>query len=272
VAEGSKAFVSFSGGNAGIALAYVAKQLGVPCHLFLPSFVSNRIIERMRQFGAHIQVVPTSAEARDTAKRFATSDPTLTLIHPYDDEDLWEGYSTIVGEMKKQLNGMTPSCIVLSVGGGGMLMGMVRGFKKHGWEKVPIVAMETEGAHKLNKSIKAGALVENVMTSIAKTLGAPSVAPKVMEDAVKNFNVISHVQSDASAIEACLKFSDDHAFCVEPSCGVSLSAVYEGILPEIFRSNGQELGDGPVVVLVCGGCDSSVKILKEYAEQLGIEI
>lgn len=107
-------------------------------------------------------------------------------------------------------------------------MGLTKGFEKHGissnmklcefallnymqrclsgWETVPILAMETEGAHSFNKSIKAGAVVENVMTSIAKTLGAPSVAPKLMEILPK-FDIISNVQSDAAAVEACLRFS-----------------------------------------------------------------
>lgn len=71
---------------------------------------------------------------------------------------------------------------------------------------MPILAMETSGAHSFNKSIKAGQIVENVMTSIAKTLGAPSVCPRLMEMLPK-FNITSHVQSDAAAVEACLKFS-----------------------------------------------------------------
>lgn len=75
-----------------------------------------------------------------------------------------------------------------------------------GWEDIPIIAVETFGAHTLNKSIKAGKIVENVMTSIAKTLGAPSVAPKVLEN-LPNFNVISEVQPDSAAVDACLKFA-----------------------------------------------------------------
>lgn len=47
------------------------------------------------------------------------------------------------------------------------------------------------------------------MTSIAKTLGAPSVAEKVMEN-LPNFNVISEVQPDSAAVEACLKFTGRH--------------------------------------------------------------
>lgn len=121
---------------------------------------------------------------------------------------------------------------MLSVGGGGMLLGFMTGMKRcgnsrntspifgilsnynfrQGWEDIPIVAVETDGAHSLNKSIKAGKCVDNVMTSVAKTLGAPSVAPKVMEN-LPNFNVISVVQPDSAAIEACLKFAGN-AFIV----------------------------------------------------------
>lgn len=67
--------------------------------------------------------------------------------------------------------------------------------------------------------------------------------------------------------------TDDHAFCVEPSCGVTLSVIYQGLLPSILEKNGYELIPGrPVVALVCGGQDTSVKILTEYAEQLNVPI
>ncbi|XP_037043687.1 L-serine dehydratase/L-threonine deaminase-like [Bradysia coprophila] len=269
---GYKKFISFSGGNAGISLAYVASQMNIPCHIIVPSFVSERITNRMKSLGAVVETAPDSRQAQLEAIRLADSSPEYSLIHPYDDEDLWDGYSTIIDEIKKQLNGKIPSCLLLSVGGGGMLLGFMTGLKRHGWEDIPIIAVETFGAHCLNKSIIAGKSVDNVMTSIAKTLGAPSVAPKVLEN-LPNFRVISEVQPDSAAIEACLKFSDDHAFCVEPSCGVTLSVIYEGLLPGIMERNGFELlPDRPVVVLVCGGQDASVKILKEYAEKLNVPI
>lgn len=43
-----------------------------------------------------------------------------------------DGYSSIIDEIKKQLNGKVPSCLLLSVGGGGMLLGFMTGMKRHG--------------------------------------------------------------------------------------------------------------------------------------------
>ena len=44
--------------------------------------------------------------------------------------------------------------LVLSVGGGGLLCGVIEGLIKVGWPDVPVVAVETEGAASLARSVK----------------------------------------------------------------------------------------------------------------------
>jgi L-serine/L-threonine ammonia-lyase len=75
-----------------------------------------------------------------------------------------------------------------------------------GWEEVPVLAMETVGSECFHKSLKAGSLVEITLTSIAKSLGARSVAPTLME-IHKKFNIISKVLPDKDAVSACLRFA-----------------------------------------------------------------
>lgn len=69
-----------------------------------------------------------------------------------------EGHTTLVKELESQLDGK-PGAVVLSVGGGGLLNGVVEGLRRAGWEDVPIIAMETVGAHSLNAAMKVGELV-----------------------------------------------------------------------------------------------------------------
>ena len=52
-----------------------------------------------------------------------------------------------------------PDVVVASVGGGGLLNGIVLGMERAGWKDVPIVAMETVGAHCFNAAVKAGKVV-----------------------------------------------------------------------------------------------------------------
>jgi len=75
-----------------------------------------------------------------------------------------------------------------------------------GWEKVPLLAMETVGSECFNMSVKAGKLMEVQLTSIAKTLGARTVTPALME-VLPRFTIHSHVLPDKEAVRGCIKFA-----------------------------------------------------------------
>lgn len=64
----------------------------------------------------------------------------------------------MVRELKEDLE-VKPGAVVLSVGGGGLLCGVVQGLREVGWGDVPVIAMETAGAHSLNATLRAGQLV-----------------------------------------------------------------------------------------------------------------
>lgn len=69
-----------------------------------------------------------------------------------------EGHASLVRELKESL-GTPPGAVVLAVGGGGLLAGVTAGLLEVGWQHVPIVAMETRGAHSFNAALQAGRLV-----------------------------------------------------------------------------------------------------------------
>ena len=71
-----------------------------------------------------------------------------------------EGHSSIIDEVAAQLHGLTPDLVVLSVGGGGLMNGVLTGMHRAGWTDVPLLAMETEGARSLNACAEAGKWVE----------------------------------------------------------------------------------------------------------------
>lgn len=62
--------------------------------------------------------------------------------------------------MCQQLCGIVPDAIVVSVGGGGLLNGVLEGLYRVGWEGVPVVAMETEGADSLAACQREGRWAE----------------------------------------------------------------------------------------------------------------
>lgn len=63
----------------------------------------------------------------------------------------------MIGEAAASLGpDMKPGALVVSVGGGGLLCGVVQGLRDVGWADVPIIAMETVGANCFNAAVKAG--------------------------------------------------------------------------------------------------------------------
>jgi len=74
-----------------------------------------------------------------------------------------EGHESLIVETAAQLASMSvsgpPDLVVLSVGGGGLMIGVSQGMDRVGWSAVPILAMETDGANCFNAAVKANKLV-----------------------------------------------------------------------------------------------------------------
>ena len=68
------------------------------------------------------------------------------------------GHASMMKEAAEQLP-RKPDVVIVSVGGGGLLNGLLEGMWAVGWQDVPCVAMETHGANCLNAALKTGSQV-----------------------------------------------------------------------------------------------------------------
>ena len=125
-AKGAKRLVCPSGGNAGHAVAYCARELGMESTIVIPGSTSDYMAGVIRREGA--QVVKCGRiydDAQQRAMEIVESDPEAVFVHPFDHPLLWAGHSTLVDELVEQTD--KPDAIVLSVGGGGLLNGVASG-------------------------------------------------------------------------------------------------------------------------------------------------
>ena len=276
VRRGATTLVSSSGGNAGLAVAYSGQRLGAPVAVVVPETTPEFIRDRLRSYEADVivhgsQWSEANAEAERVAERLNGA-----LVHPFEGETTWIGHATVIHEIADDLAALgappdriRPSAVVTCVGGGGLLAGVLRGLREVGWgDDVLAVAAETTGADSLATSLDR----DEVSTlpgiaSVAKSLGAASPSPAVFEMCRGNPLVASWRVSDADAVEACAKFADDHRVLVEPACGAALAAVYSGKCDAL---NAGTIGEGPVVVEVCGGAIIDRATLDAYCEQFGV--
>ena len=253
--KGTKGFVSSSGGNAGLAVAYSGKRLGLPVTIIVPSTTPEHVREKMRILEAHVLEHGNVWDESDIFARDYAKTHQCSYIHPFDDPAIWTGHSTLIDELKTQ--GPKPDLIVCSVGGGGLLCGIVEGLWNHNWSDVPVMAVETCGAASLHASVQAGQLISiDSITSIAKTLGARKVASKALEW-TKNHPITCVQVSDAQTIQACIALLNEQRVLVEPACSASY-CVLSSRHPLVDQAQN-------IVIVICGGSGITIDMLQEWS-------
>ncbi|KAL8952415.1 MAG: hypothetical protein Q9222_001692 [Ikaeria aurantiellina] len=266
-------FYCSSGGNAGLACVTAARSLDRQATVVVPLSTKPLMITKIKNAGAHqvIQMGESWKEA-DTylREKLLKYDEGGVYVPPFDHPEVWNGNSTLVEEVDKQLReqgGDAADAMVCSVGGGGLLCGLLLGLEKQSWGSgCKVLALETEGAESLNKAFASGHLVTLPgITSIATSLGATRVAEKALELALKH-HVKSAVLSDAEAAMGCWRFADDERMIVEAACGVNVAVCYDGrlkkLLPELRATS-------KVVIVVCGGSNVTLETLMAYRKEYG---
>lgn len=257
LSQGAQSFISSSGGNAGIAVAYCGRILGVPVTVVVPQSTTPRAIEAIGQEGAEV-IIRGKSWQESHAHALQMTNPERILIHPFDDPLLWAGHASMIDEVTGA--GVVPDMVVLSVGGGGLLCGVIEGLRRNAMTSVPVLAVETSGADSLSLSVREKRLCAlEEITSIATTLGAKQVARQAF-DYCSSHEVISHVVSDQAAVDGCLKFLLDHRVMVEPACGASLSVFSEPLDCIADKKN--------VLVIVCGGAGVTIEQLNSWKHDL----
>ena len=253
-------FVSSSGGNAGLAVAYSGKQLNVNTTVIIPESTPSFMVNKISEMGAKVLIHGKNWNEADQRAREIAQAPDHAYISPFDHPLLWEGHASVIEEASHQMD--KPDAIVLSVGGGGLLSGVYHGLIQVGWGSVPILTAETQGAASLALSIEQKErVVLDEIDTIATSLGAKSICEQAFLISQKHC-LLPYVLTDQQALKACLTFYQHYHTLVEPACGASLALLTEKL---IDSSQYQK-----VLVIVCGGSVVSFDLLKTWSENLGI--
>lgn len=254
--NGARSFVTSSGGNAGMAVAYAGARLDVATTIVVPETTSKEMLGHLRRLGPTVvQYGAAWDDSHARALEIAEREGAL-YIHPFDDPRVWSGHSSMVHEVKA--SGFIPDLVVAAVGGGGLLCGLLRGLHEVGWPHVPVMAVETEGADSFARAVDAGKLVSlPQVTSIANSLGAKTVCEEALKW-TKAHKVIPHTVTDRSAVAAVSRFADDHRILVEPACGAALSVLYGNVLASEYNR---------VLTIVCGGVGVTRQLLDRWIER-----
>src|SRR5437762_8661482 len=238
--ERKQGVVAISGGNHAQAVAYASSVLDVDAVVLMPQSTPQNYVEATMNYGAVVDLQPTIADAFAKIKDYESAG--RIFIHPFDDPFVMAGQGTVGLEIIEDLPGVTD--IIVSIGGGGFEGGVSTAVKalKPG---VRIWGVETIGADAMSQAMKVGHPVElSAITSIAKTLGAPSVSFQTLAIAQENLEDVL-VVSDDEAVQALKFILERLKILTEPAASCTLTAALR--LKDRFSK------DNNVVLVFCGG-------------------
>ncbi|MGE8069635.1 pyridoxal-phosphate dependent enzyme, partial [Pseudomonas sp. NPDC089569] len=222
--QGKKSVVCPSGGNAGLATAVAAISLGLKAKIIVPVTTPEATRLRIIKTGAELVV---HGEVWDESNQLAlqlAQDSSTLYVPAFDHPVLWEGHSTMIDEIIEDCPQF--DTIVTSVGGGGLLSGILKGLERYSRYDCKVIACETEGAASFTAAMAVGHPVKlPQIKTIATSLGAAQVATWPVEN-LPNFSYECVVLSDDDAAMGIARYADDMRQLVEPACGVSLAVAY----------------------------------------------
>lgn len=120
--ERARGVIAMSAGNHAQAVAYHAARLGIAATIVMPETTPAVKVASTRAYGANVVLFGETLVETQSRMEALQAERNLTLVHPYDDPKVIAGQGTIAIEMLEDEAGL--DCLVVPVGGGGLISGI----------------------------------------------------------------------------------------------------------------------------------------------------
>jgi threonine dehydratase len=231
--------VAASGGNAGLAVAYAAAQVGVPAQVYVPVDAPAMKVAKLRALGADVVLHGSEyAEAYHAAVERAAQTGAL-YCHAYDQPDMVAGAGTLALELLDQVPGGFDT-VVLACGGGGLMAGVTAGLDG----RARVVAVEPENAPTLRDALDAGGPVDVPVSGVAAdSLGARRLG-EIAYLVAAAAGVRALTVTDEAIVDARRRLWHERRIVTEHGAAAAYAALTSGAYPP---AEGER-----VVVVLCG--------------------
>lgn len=148
---------TFSTGNFGLSVGYVAKKLGIQAIICVSNRVPKVKVDLLKTTGAKVKIVGNSQDDAEKYSYQLQDEQGITVIHPFDDPFVIAGQGTIGLEILHDLPEV--DTVLTGLSGGGLLSGLGIALKNN-HPLIRLVGLSTERGATMYESIKAGKPIE----------------------------------------------------------------------------------------------------------------
>jgi threonine dehydratase len=230
--ERAAGVVAASAGNHGQAVAWAAREAGIPATVFMPLDAPMAKIEATVNYGAHVELAgegfdESLAEAIEVAEKTGA-----TFVHAFEDERVIAGQGTIGLELAEQLPDL--ETLVVPIGGGGLASGIALTLREL-MPGVRVVGVQAEACAPYTDSTQHSFTIAD---------GIAVKQPSELTGAILRETLADIVTvSDEEISEAIVLLLERSKLVVEGAGASSLAAVLAGRVG----------GSGQVCALLSGG-------------------
>jgi len=238
----SRGVVTHSSGNHGAALAYAARQRGIPAFVVMPESAPKVKQANVARFGATIRLCAPTQAAREKACADVGRETGATLVHPYDDVRVIAGQGTAALELLETVPDL--DAIIAPVGGGGLLSGtaIAASALKPG---IAIYGAEPAGADDAARGFISGK-VEALPHPATIADGLRATLSERTLQAIKTHAAGIGTASEPGIALAMRMTWERMKIIIEPSAAVPLACLLEGSLALKARRIGIIVSGGNV--------------------------
>lgn len=219
--------ITFSTGNHGKAVAFVARHIGIPAVICMSEHVPAYRAEAIRSLGAEVVIHGHSQDEAESEYFRIMEERRLVAVVPFDDPWVIVGQGTIALEMLTDIPDLDTLLVPLS--GGGLLAGIAMTARFIN-PKIRIVGVSISQSPAMVESLKAGkpVAVPEKDTLADSLLGGIGVENRYTLPLIRK-NVDEHVLIDEPEIEAAMYYAlRHHSLVIEGSAAVGIAALQTG--------------------------------------------
>ncbi|QKY70030.1 hydroxyectoine utilization dehydratase EutB [Lentibacillus sp. CBA3610] len=258
--ELERGVTTFSTGNFGMSVAYIAKQFGIRAIICISNRVPKAKVDALKSSGAQIEIYGESQDDAEHRSYQLEKEHGLTVVHPFDDKHIIAGQGTIGLELLDDLP--LVDTVVAGLSGGGMHSGLGVALKSAD-PAIEVIGISTKRGNAMYESIQQGkpVTVEEQDTLADSLLGGIGLDNRYTFDMVRQY--VDDIQLiDEDQIAQGMAFMlDQHRMMVEGAAASGIGAIL---------NNRIKLGSHAVVVI--SGCSvdtaTMMDIMTNYSDAI----
>lgn len=226
--EQQRGVTTFSTGNHGLAVSYLAKQLGIQAVICMSSRVPKAKVDAIKRWGAQIEIVGESQDEAGIYCEKLQNEHGLTVIQPFDDPYVIAGQGTIGLELLEDLPDL--SSVIIPLSGGGLLAGIGLSLKTNN-PMINVYGVSMERSPVMYESLKSGKPIElkEQETLADSLLGGIGLDNKYTFGLVQQFMDKAFLVSEESIAKAMAFMLEKHRMVIEGASATGIAALAEKI-------------------------------------------